>query len=159
MIALNYIECKAPKPPKVLQRAVQQLKRRSDIVITKPDKGSSVVVMDRADYVRLHDASSKDTSKFVPVSKDRPKQKGRLPKYYHPLLEKEQQLESAVRKILPKSIADKICGSGSRLAHLYGLPKTHKENLSMRPILSASKLQSKLILSTQIDCKELNALK
>ena len=53
-------------------------------------------------------------------------------------MEKEQQLDSAVRKILPKSIADKICGSGSRLAHLYGLPKTHKENLSMRPILSAT---------------------
>ena len=48
------------------------------------------------------------------------------------------QLESAVRKLLPKSIADKICGSSSRLAHLYGLPKTHKENLSMRPILSAT---------------------
>jgi len=43
-----------------------------------------------------------------------------------------------VRKRLPKSIADKICGSGSRLAHLYGLPKRHKENLSMRPILSAT---------------------
>ncbi|PFX34113.1 Glucose-6-phosphate translocase [Stylophora pistillata] len=28
--------------------------------------------------------------------------------------------------------------AGSRLAHLYGLPKTHKENLSMRPILSAT---------------------
>ena len=139
-IALNYIECKAPKPPKALERAVQQLKRRSDIVITKAEKGSLVVVMDRADYVRLlHDASIKDTSKFIPVSKERPKRKGRPPKYYHPLLEKKkQQLESAVQKILPKSIAAKICGSGSRLAHLYGLPKTHKENLSMRPILSAT---------------------
>ena len=28
--------------------------------------------------------------------------------------------------------------SGSRLAHLYGLPKTHKEQLAMRPILSAT---------------------
>jgi len=26
----------------------------------------------------------------------------------------------------------------SRLAHLYGLPKTHKATLSMRPILSAT---------------------
>ena len=94
--------------------------------------------MDRADYVRLlHDACIIDTSKLTPVSKERPKRKGHPPKYYHPLLEKEQHLESAVRKILPKSIAGKICGSGSRLAHLYGLRKTHKENLSMRPILSA----------------------
>ena len=88
--------------------------------------------MDTADYVRLlHNTSINATSKFIPVSKERPKRKGHPPKYYHPLLEKEQQLESVVRKILPKSIAD-ICGSGSRLAHLYGLPKTHKENLSMR---------------------------
>lgn len=95
--------------------------------------------MERANYVRLlHDASIKDTSKFIRVNKERPKPKGRPPKYYHLFLEKEQQLESAVRKILLKSIADKICGSGSRLAHLYGLPKTQKENLSMRPILSAS---------------------
>ena len=52
-IALNYIECKAPKPPKPLQKAIEQLKRRDDIVITKPDKGTGVVVMDKAEYVRL----------------------------------------------------------------------------------------------------------
>ena len=65
------------EPPKALQKAVQQLKRRSVIVITKPINGSGVVVMDGADYVRLlHDAPIKDTSEFIPVSKERPKQKG-----------------------------------------------------------------------------------
>ena len=34
--------------------------------------------------------------------------------------------------------ADSPCPKGSRLAHLYGLPKTHKPELSMRPILSAT---------------------
>ena len=33
---------------------------------------------------------------------------------------------------------DSICPKGSRLAHLYGLPKTHKPRLGMRPILSAT---------------------
>ena len=32
----------------------------------------------------------------------------------------------------------KLCPKGSRLAHLHGLPKTHKPQLSMRPILSAT---------------------
>ena len=32
-----------------------------------------------------------------------------------------------------------LCPTGSRPAHLYGLPKTHKPTLSMRPILSATK--------------------
>ena len=63
--------------------------------------------------------------------------KGRPPKHYHPLLQKEKHLESVVRRILPKQVADKVCTKGSRLAHLYGLPKTHKPQLAMRPILSA----------------------
>ena len=63
--------------------------------------------------------------------------KGRPPKHYHPLLQKEKHLESVVRRILPKQIADIVCPKGSRLAHLYGLPKTHKSQLAMRPILSA----------------------
>ena len=32
----------------------------------------------------------------------------------------------------------RICPKSSRLAHLYGLPKTHKAELPMRPILSAT---------------------
>jgi len=47
-------------------------------------------------------------------------------------------LDSVVRKVLPKEIAGSVCQKDSRLPHLYGLPKTHKEKLSMRPILSAT---------------------
>ena len=69
-IALNYIGRKGPKPPKALQRAINQLRQRDDIVITKPDKGSGVVVMDKTEYIRLlNDASINDTSKFISVSK------------------------------------------------------------------------------------------
>ena len=79
-----------------------------------------------------------DTSKFRAVPLERPKSKGRPPKYYHPLLEKEKLVESTVRRILPSAIADSVRPTGSRLAHLYGLPKTHKRQLAMRPILSAT---------------------
>ncbi|PFX28899.1 hypothetical protein AWC38_SpisGene6396 [Stylophora pistillata] len=95
--------------------------------------------MDKTEYIRLlSDASIKDTTKFTPINTERPKTRGRPPKHYHPLLQKEKQLESVVRKILPKPIADTVCRKGSRLAHLYGLPKTHKQQLSMRPILSST---------------------
>jgi len=137
-VALNYIERKGPRPPKSLVRAVNELKRRDDIVITKPDKDSGVVVMDRTEYIRLlSEASITDTSKFVPVNNERPNTRGRPPKHYHPLLRKEKHLESVVRRILPKQIADKVRSKGSRLALLHGLPKTHKPQLAMRPILSA----------------------
>ena len=39
---------------------------------------------------------------------------------------------------LSSAIVTKMKITGSRLAHLYVLPKTHKENLAMRPILSAT---------------------
>ena len=39
-IALNYSERKRPAPPKAMLRAISQLKKRNDIVVTKPDKGS-----------------------------------------------------------------------------------------------------------------------
>jgi len=54
------------KPPKAFLQAINNLKRREDIIITKPDKGSGVVVMDKTDYLRLLcDASIRDSTKFI----------------------------------------------------------------------------------------------
>ena len=62
---------------------------------------------------------------------------GRPPKHFHPLLEKEKELTAAMKRILPKDIADSV-QKGSRIAHLYGLRKTHKKQLAMHPILSVT---------------------
>ena len=87
----------------ILLRAIDELKRRDDIVITKPDKGSGVVVLDKTEHLRLlSEASINDTSKFCAVLLEKPKTRGRPPKYYHPLLQKEKTLDSIVRRILPK---------------------------------------------------------
>ena len=87
--------------------------------------------MDKSEYLRLlSEASINDSSKFRAVPLERPSGKGRPPTYYHPLLQKEKELESIIRRILPQPI--------SRLAHLYSLPKTHKDRLAMRHILSAT---------------------
>jgi len=138
-IALNYIKRKDQTPPKALLRAISQLKKRDGIIITRPDKGSGIVMMDKADYVHLlKEASINDESKFILVQLERPKARGRPPKYYHPLLQKEKELTSIVQRILPKQIANSVIQKGSRLAHLYGLPKTHKKQLAVRPILSAT---------------------
>ena len=139
-IALNYVKQKGPTPPKSMLRAIGQLKKNKDIIITRPDKGSGVVLMDKSEYVRLlKEASIGDETKFVHIILKRPNTKGRPPKHYHPLLQKEKESASIVRKILPKPIADSLVLKGSRLAHLYGLQKTHKKKLAaMRPILSAT---------------------
>jgi len=41
------------------------IKKWDDIVITKPDKGSGVVVMDKSEYIRqLNEASIDDLTEF-----------------------------------------------------------------------------------------------
>ena len=68
------------------------------------------LIADKSDYIRLlSEASINDETKFQPVSLERPRTKGRPPKHYHPLLEKEKHLDSVVRRILPKHIADIVC--------------------------------------------------
>ncbi len=109
------------------RKKIIQLRKRDDIVVTKSDKGTGVVVMDKSQYTKLlNEASINNKEKFRSVSLERPKTRGRPPKHYHPLLQKEKEVETVVRRILPEHIADAICPKSSRLAHLYGLLKTHK---------------------------------
>ena len=118
-VALEYINQKGLKPPETLLKVIEELKNRGDIVITKPDKGSGVVVMDKSEYLRLlSEASINDTSKFRPVDTERPKTRGRPAKYYHPLLQREKQISAVISKVLPKPIADSIRPKGCKLAHL-----------------------------------------
>ena len=94
--------------------------------------------MNKGDYIRLlSEASIDHEDKFKLVSSDQPKMRRRPIKHYHPLNQKEKELERTVREILPENEAVRVYEKGSRLAHLYGLPKNHKSKLSMRPILSA----------------------
>ena len=130
---------KGPTPPKSMLTAIGQLKKRDDIVITRPDKGSGVLILDKTEYVSLlKESSISDGTKFIPISLERPKERGRPLKHYHPLLKKEKELSSIAKTILPQPIADSLIQKGSRLAYLYGLPKTNKTKLEVRPILSAT---------------------
>ena len=100
-------------------------------LFTKPDKGSGVVMMDKPEYIRLVSAASVDnTPKLSHVDHKRPaKMRGRPPKHFRPLLQKEKELQEHLRQILPEEIANSLSPKSSRLTHLYGLPKTHKATL------------------------------
>ena len=96
---MNYIQRKSPNPPKALVEALSLLKERDYIVITRPDKGSATVVMDKEEYLRLlRQASIADTSKFTPIDPNRPKTRGRPSKHFHPLLQKEKELKAVYIK-------------------------------------------------------------
>ena len=90
--------------------------------------------MDKSEYLRLlSEASINDTTKFISVDPERPKTRGRPPKHYHPLLQKEKDLESTVRRILRKPIAVSVRPTGFRLARLYGLPQDPQRSSGYGP--------------------------
>lgn len=95
--------------------------------------------MDRDECNRLlREASVDNASKFVSTNEERPKTRCRPATHYHPLLQKEKELTKILNDTLPDSVATSLRPRGTRLAHLYGLPKPHKSTLCMRPILSAT---------------------
>ena len=113
---------------------LKKLRTRQDIVIVRPDKGNGVVVLDRDIYKQKILEIINDTAKFKKL-KD------------NPTLTREGQLQRFLRKIKDKNLFDentykKIYPCSSKLATIYGLPKTHKmlfdsDDFSLRPIISS----------------------
>ena len=58
--------------PRILRqhRALQNLRKNKDIVITKPDKGNRVVILDRKLYNNTIEEIISDTSKFKKLNED-----------------------------------------------------------------------------------------
>ena len=114
---MNYIQRKSPNPPKALVKALSRLNERDNIVITRPDKGSGGVIMDKEEYLRLlRQASIADTSKFTPIDPNRPKTLGPPSKHFHPLLQKEKELKAVLHQVLPEKLAESLSSNDSRLS-------------------------------------------
>ena len=113
---------------------LKRLRKNKDIVTTRPDRGSGVVILDKKFYKKKILRLISDVNKFRKLNED-------------PALTREGQLQRFLRKIKDKGLFDdntfkKIYPSGSKPATIYGLPKTHKllsndfQDLSFRPIVS-----------------------
>ena len=113
-----FYNCKSS--PRILRqhRIFQDLRKNKDIVITNPDKGNGVVILDRKLYNNAIEEIISGTSKFQKLNEDETSK-----------LEASQQ--SFLRKLIQKKKKneieyDKLYLSGSVPAHIYGAPKMHK---------------------------------
>ena len=120
-----------PSLPKNLFSALKSLRADKSIVITRPDKGLGTVILDKLEYISKVEQILSDTTKFKRILDDPFKYITKL----------EDKLARLLRKFLKlKIITDEtfkyLFPSGSTLGVLYGLPKIHKLNNPIRPILS-----------------------
>ena len=97
---------------------MRNLRKNKDIVITKPDKGNRVIILDRKLYNNAIEEIILVTSKFEKLNED-------------PTLKREASLQRFLRKLIQKNFFneieyDKLYPFGSAPARIYDTPKMHK---------------------------------
>ena len=134
-LANSYFYNDKPSPRILRQhRVLRNLRKNKDIVITKPDQGNGVVILDRKLYNNAIEEIISDSSKFEKLNED-------------PTLKREASLQQFLRKLKQINFFneieyDKLYPSGSAPARIYGTPKMHKFSSSdsfpkLLPIVSS----------------------
>ena len=138
-IAHSYCGAPIDKTDYYLQRqymdAARSLRALNNIIISRPDKGSGVVLLDKQNYLDKMHTILDDPSKFVllgPVSDF-----DRTGNIETNLVSKLLKLKNG--KKLPAAVYNLVRPSGSLRPRMYGLPKIHKPGTPLRPILSMIK--------------------
>ena len=105
--------------------ALTDLRKDDSIIITKPDKGNGVVIVNKLDYLNKMKLLVSDETKFKKLTQN-------------PTKSREDSLISYLRKLRKDDAAfHKILSCGSTPGVRYGLPKVHKPGCPFRPIVSS----------------------
>ncbi|CAI2738781.1 unnamed protein product [Dicrocoelium dendriticum] len=110
-------------------QALHNLVGNKDILLTRPDKGAGIVVLNKADYLRkMHEILADDT-KFSKIIGEKDKTK-----------QIENQICNSLKKLrdegfISEGVYENLRPVGTAIPRLYGLPKTHKPNVPLRPVL------------------------
>ena len=110
------------------KKAIQTLRKADSIVIAPADKGNATVVMNRSDYDRKIRTLLTDTDTYK-----------RLPKDPTPAMERRMNglLQGLTRSgTMSDSLYIWLRSSAGKMPLLYGLPKVHKPEVPLRPIVS-----------------------
>ena len=109
--------------------ALVNLSKDNSIVISKADKGNAVVIQDSSLYVNKLIKLLEDKTKFECIEDDLTITRAqKLTQYLKNLLDQNKIDEKTYNEIRPV---------GSKPGVLYGLPKVHKKDVPIRPIISS----------------------
>ncbi|XP_070546065.1 uncharacterized protein [Ptychodera flava] len=113
--------------PKDERSAITELQNDNEITIKPADKGSGVVVMDTNWYINKCEEQLNDSTYYTPLK-------------YDPTTEYLKELEKLVRKWETKKwitheTAIHLIPKEPTPGYFYGLPKIHKQDTPLRPIV------------------------
>ncbi|XP_069973528.1 uncharacterized protein [Penaeus vannamei] len=105
--------------------------KNTDIIVTKPDRGQGVVILNKNEYIDKMESILGDETKFIKIDDDCTSLN----------IKREDQLNNMLRKLKDSQSIDKDTYSrlftSGKPGILYGLPKVHKTGWPLRSILSA----------------------
>ncbi|MGL4482492.1 MAG: reverse transcriptase domain-containing protein [Lactococcus garvieae] len=111
------------------KNAIRKLKQNKDIIISKPDKGTGLVIMNRTDYIQKMNNILNDDSKFRKMETE-PDKTAAIEKKISKILRVMKQ-----ENMIDSATFESIRPVGSTIPRLYGLPKVHKPEVPLRPIV------------------------
>ena len=130
-----YVNYKATKGTLKKHGIIKRLRRNKDIIITHPDKGEGVVILNKVDYNRMLNKIIEDKTKFKLLNKD-------------PTVSREKKLQRYLLNLKKKNAFTiveykDIYPVGSNIAKIYGTPKMHKfdKGINNNDMLNALKLR------------------
>ena len=108
---------------------IKQLKADKDRVILTADKGIALVILEKKDYIEKAKQLLQDTNTYTIIQAD-------------PTTKLKNKLITKLKKIKLDTGLDDITyrrmyPTGTVIPKFYGLPKVHKENTPLRPIVSS----------------------
>ena len=135
-IAYNYCKLKSDESEVLniseIRKVIGNLKKDDSVIISKPDKGNGCVILDKTDYTNKMQEIIGDKTKFTllgPANK------------FDNINKVEDEIVKILKNLLyTKEINEDIYNLvkpvGSITPRMYGLPKIHKKDAPLRPILS-----------------------
>lgn len=119
---------------KCMIKTLKQLAKDKSVIITKPDKGNGIVLLNKSDYINKMNTILEDRSKFVINTKDT----------FTAVIQAEDKVNRFVNELHKKGIIDdkqkkELRATGTKPGIMYGSPKVHKRGAPTRPVLSTIK--------------------
>ena len=109
--------------------AIKQLRADKDRIILTADKGVALVIMERKDYIEKAQQLLQDPNTYQTIPTDpTTKLKSRLISKLKKIKLDTRMEDTTYRRMYP---------TGAVIPKFYGLPKVHKENTPLRPIVSS----------------------
>ena len=122
---------KNPKPnlSKGEQKAMEELAKRKDIIITNADKGSAAVIMDVEKYINEANRQLSDKLNYMTLQED--------PTLQHSNLVNDTIDRFKNENLLSKKLADGLKSVNPQPSKFYILRKIHQENNLGRPVINS----------------------